>query len=62
MLEQPWRASDPLFANRDYGAARRVMHRITLRGDEPVGVGVLRWRPAHSAHEAPDWRVPPVHG
>ena len=30
------------YANRDYGTARRVMHRITLRGDEPVGVGVLR--------------------
>ena len=30
------------YANRDYGDARRVMHRITLRGDEPVGVGVLR--------------------
>jgi taurine dioxygenase len=30
------------YANRDYGDARRVMHRITLRGDEPVGVGGLR--------------------
>jgi len=30
------------YANRDYGDARRVMHRITLRGDEPVGAGVLR--------------------
>jgi taurine dioxygenase len=26
------------YANRDYGDARRVMHRITLRGDEPFGV------------------------
>lgn len=26
-----------LYANRDYGTARRVMHRITLRGDVPVG-------------------------
>ena len=25
------------YANRDYGDVRRVMHRITLRGDEPVG-------------------------
>ncbi|SCG41859.1 TauD/TfdA dioxygenase family protein [Micromonospora humi] len=25
------------YANRDYGDARRVMHRITLRGDLPVG-------------------------
>lgn len=25
------------YANRDYGTARRVMHRITLRGDEPYG-------------------------
>ncbi|MBL7257542.1 TauD/TfdA dioxygenase family protein [Paractinoplanes lichenicola] len=26
------------YANRDYGSERRVMHRITLRGDVPVGV------------------------
>ncbi|MCW2776754.1 MAG: Taurine dioxygenase, partial [Frankiales bacterium] len=25
------------YANRDYGDARRVMQRITLRGDAPVG-------------------------
>jgi alpha-ketoglutarate-dependent sulfate ester dioxygenase len=25
------------YANRDYGTDRRVMHRITLRGDVPVG-------------------------
>ena len=25
------------YANRDYGSQRRVMHRITLRGDEPYG-------------------------
>jgi len=25
------------YANRDYGTQRRVMHRITLRGDIPVG-------------------------
>lgn len=25
------------YANRDYGDRHRVMHRITLRGDEPVG-------------------------
>jgi taurine dioxygenase len=32
------------YANRDYGTARRVMHRITLRGDAPVGVEVLDHR------------------
>jgi alpha-ketoglutarate-dependent taurine dioxygenase len=26
------------YANRDYGQQRRVMHRVTLRGDEPLGV------------------------
>ncbi len=25
------------YANRDYGTERRIMHRITLRGDQPVG-------------------------
>ena len=25
------------YANRDYGDQRRVMHRITLRGDQPIG-------------------------
>jgi alpha-ketoglutarate-dependent taurine dioxygenase len=25
------------YANRDYGSFRRIMHRITFRGDEPVG-------------------------
>ena len=27
------------YANRDYGDQRRVMHRITVRGDQPVGPG-----------------------
>ena len=27
------------YANRDYGDQRRVMHRITLRGDVPIGPG-----------------------
>ncbi|WP_431729468.1 TauD/TfdA dioxygenase family protein [Verrucosispora sp. TAA-831] len=31
------------YANRDYGDARRVVHRITLRGDRPSGP-VTPWR------------------
>ncbi|MFE2052103.1 TauD/TfdA dioxygenase family protein [Streptomyces sp. NPDC059459] len=31
------------YANRDYGNQHRVMHRITLRGDVPVGPGGGAW-------------------
>jgi alpha-ketoglutarate-dependent sulfate ester dioxygenase len=46
VVRHRWRAGDVAmwdnrstahYANRDYGTARRVMHRITLRGDIPVG-------------------------
>ncbi|MET8141098.1 TauD/TfdA family dioxygenase [Sphaerisporangium sp. NPDC005288] len=46
IVRHRWRAGDVAmwdnrstshYANRDYGAAHRVMHRITLRGDRPVG-------------------------
>ncbi|MFC4536532.1 TauD/TfdA dioxygenase family protein [Sphaerisporangium dianthi] len=46
IVRHRWRAGDVAmwdnrstahYANRDYGTARRVMHRITLRGDRPVG-------------------------
>jgi alpha-ketoglutarate-dependent taurine dioxygenase len=52
LVRHRWRAGDVAmwdnratahYANRDYGDARRVMHRVTLRGDEPVGVAA---RPA----------------
>ncbi|MGW0702401.1 hypothetical protein ACWD0A_24420 [Streptomyces sp. NPDC002867] len=33
------------YANRDYGDFRRIMHRVTLRGDEP-------WGPARSRETA----------
>ncbi len=47
LVRHRWRAGDVAmwdnratahYANRDYGNARRLMHRVTLRGDEPVGV------------------------
>ncbi|WP_329182447.1 TauD/TfdA dioxygenase family protein [Streptomyces sp. NBC_01477] len=37
------------YANRDYGDQHRVMHRITLRGDVPVGP-VTALRPAEEIH------------
>ncbi|MFI7540324.1 TauD/TfdA dioxygenase family protein [Actinoplanes sp. NPDC049599] len=46
IVRHRWRAGDVAmwdnrstshYANRDYGTDRRVMHRITLRGDVPVG-------------------------
>ncbi|MCZ4079107.1 TauD/TfdA family dioxygenase [Rhodococcus sp. H36-A4] len=33
------------YANRDYGTERRVMHRITLRGDIPIGPATGQPRP-----------------
>jgi len=48
IVRHRWRAGDVVmwdnrsiahYANRDYGSAHRVMHRITLRGDEPYGPG-----------------------
>ena len=39
------------FANRDYGDAQRVMHRITMRGNEPVGVARCSSR-LHGANAA----------
>jgi taurine dioxygenase len=30
------------YANRDYGTAHRVMHRVTLRGDRPIGPATSR--------------------
>ncbi|MFB9854832.1 TauD/TfdA dioxygenase family protein [Micromonospora andamanensis] len=36
------------YANRDYGSARRVMHRITLRGDIPYGPEDQERHPCHS--------------
>jgi taurine dioxygenase len=47
IVRHRWRAGDVAlwdnrstlhYANRDYGDARRIMHRITLRGDVPQGV------------------------
>ncbi|MBU2665390.1 TauD/TfdA family dioxygenase [Actinoplanes bogorensis] len=47
IVRHRWRAGDVAmwdnrstshYANRDYGTERRIMHRITLRGDVPVGV------------------------
>ncbi|WP_248964015.1 TauD/TfdA dioxygenase family protein [Sphaerisporangium perillae] len=46
IIRHRWRAGDVAmwdnrgtahYANRDYGTQHRVMHRITLRGDTPVG-------------------------
>ncbi len=46
IVRHRWRAGDLVlwdnrntlhYANRDYGDNRRIMHRITLRGDVPVG-------------------------
>ncbi|MEV6982046.1 TauD/TfdA family dioxygenase [Sphaerisporangium sp. NPDC051017] len=51
IVRHRWRAGDVAmwdnrstshYANRDYGDTRRVMHRITLRGDRPVGPASAR--------------------
>ena len=48
IVRHRWRAGDVAmwdnrstahYANRDYGTERRIMHRITLRGDVPAGPG-----------------------
>jgi taurine dioxygenase len=39
-------------ANRDYGGARRVMHRVTMRGDVPVGVAAREGRSRVAARGA----------
>ncbi|MEU7619639.1 TauD/TfdA family dioxygenase [Micromonospora rifamycinica] len=53
LVRHRWRPGDVVmwdnrstahYANRDYGSARRIVHRITLRGDGPRGPGDL-WRP-----------------
>ncbi|MEW2146299.1 TauD/TfdA family dioxygenase [Micromonospora vinacea] len=52
LVRHRWRPGDVVmwdnrstahYANRDYGGARRVVHRITLRGDRPQGP-VDPWR------------------
>ncbi|WP_433309011.1 TauD/TfdA dioxygenase family protein [Micromonospora sp. CA-269861] len=54
LVRHRWRPGDVVmwdnrstahYANRDYGSARRVVHRITLRGDRPQGPVDL-WRGA----------------
>ncbi|MFE9193607.1 TauD/TfdA dioxygenase family protein [Micromonospora sp. NPDC007208] len=54
LVRHRWRPGDVVmwdnrstahYANRDYGGARRVVHRITLRGDRPQGP-VDPWRGA----------------
>ncbi|MEU9889932.1 TauD/TfdA family dioxygenase [Sphaerisporangium sp. NPDC051011] len=51
IVRHRWRAGDVAmwdnrstshYANRDYGDTRRVMHRITLRGDRPFGPASAR--------------------
>ncbi|MEU1603923.1 TauD/TfdA dioxygenase family protein [Micromonospora matsumotoense] len=53
LVRHRWRPGDVVmwdnrstahYANRDYGTARRIVHRITLRGDRPRGPGDP-WRP-----------------
>ncbi|MDT0318039.1 TauD/TfdA dioxygenase family protein [Streptomyces millisiae] len=54
LVRHRWRAGDVAmwdnratlhYANRDYGDFRRVMHRVTLRGDVPFGPATAGGRP-----------------
>jgi taurine dioxygenase len=59
IVRHRWRAGDVAmwdnrstahYANRDYGSTRRVMHRITLRGDQPFGPAATERGPERGPH------------